>query len=237
MPALRYRPRVVAVAFPSLEFFQTLQREVAAERERFSRLGYFDTTFGIRILQDGGAAEFTVAFEVFDCVRVVDGIEPEGDFVIEGPLAAWKEMLDNVHALGAADTEHSLNTLTHFGERLTVRYDDPTGTTSSTASRRACRSGSTSPPAWISGILTVRRRRRGATSLGGWRNELSQHDGLRRRSCLRRPLQAQHEGRPRPVVDEGRARASQRAGRLNERRGLTFRDLDVDGYGFSEMPS
>src|SRR6185369_11563304 len=68
---------VVAVAFPSLEFFQTLQREVAAERERFSRLGYFDTTFGIRILQDGGAAEFTVAFEVFDCVRVVDGIEPE----------------------------------------------------------------------------------------------------------------------------------------------------------------
>jgi len=116
---------VVAVAFPSLEFFQTLQPEAAAERERFSRLGYFDTTFGIRILQDGGAADFTVAFEVFDCVRVVDGIEPEVDFVIEGPLAAWKEMLDNVHALGAADTEHSLNTLTHFGERLTVRYDDP----------------------------------------------------------------------------------------------------------------
>jgi len=118
---------VVAVAFPSLEFFQTLQREVAAERERFSRLGYFDTTFGIRILQDGGAADFTVAFEVFDCVRVVDGIEPEVDFVIEGPLAGWREMLDNVHALGAADTEHSLNTLTHFGERLTVRYDDPDG--------------------------------------------------------------------------------------------------------------
>ena len=118
---------MVPVAFPSLDFFRALQRELAAERERFSRLGYFDTTFGVRVVQDGAAAEFTVAFEVFDCVRVVDGVEPDVDFVIEGPLAAWKGMLDNIHELGAADTEHSLNTLTHFGESLKVRYDDPDG--------------------------------------------------------------------------------------------------------------
>jgi hypothetical protein len=117
----------VAVAFPSLEFLQVLQREVAAERERFSRLGFFDTTFGVRVVQDGAPTEFTVAFEVFDCVRVADGIEPGVDFVIEGPLAAWKDMLDNIHGLGAADTAHSLNTLTHFGESLRVRYDDPDG--------------------------------------------------------------------------------------------------------------
>jgi len=118
---------VVAVAFPSLEFFQTLQREVAAERERFSRLGFFDTTFGVRVIQDGEPADFTLAFEVFDCVRVADGIDPGVDFLIEGPLQAWKGMLDNIHELGAADTEHSLNTLTHFGESLKVRYDDPDG--------------------------------------------------------------------------------------------------------------
>jgi len=118
---------VVAIAFPSLEFFQVLQREVAAERERFSRLGFFDTIFGVRVIQAGEAADFTLAFEVFDCVRVADGIEPDVDFVIEGPLQAWKDMLDNIHELGAADTEHSLNTLTHFGESLRVRYDDPDG--------------------------------------------------------------------------------------------------------------
>jgi hypothetical protein len=117
----------MAVAFPSLEFFQVLQREVAAERERFSRLGFFDTTFGVRVIQDGESAEFTLAFEVFDCVRVGDGIDPDVDFVIEGPLQAWKGMLDSIHELGAADTEHSLNTLTHFGESLKVRYDDPDG--------------------------------------------------------------------------------------------------------------
>src|SRR5439155_1242714 len=73
------------VSFPSLAFFQALQREMRAERERFSRLGFFDTIFGVRILPDGGGApaEFSLAFEVFDCVRVGDGLANlETDFVV-----------------------------------------------------------------------------------------------------------------------------------------------------------
>jgi hypothetical protein len=120
----------MTVRFPSLAFFEALQRQMGDARERFARLGFFDTTFGIRVLpdRDGAATEFALAFEVFDCVRVSAGLaDVESDFVIEGPLAAWREMLDTIHALGAADTAHSLNTLTHFGERLRVRYDDPDG--------------------------------------------------------------------------------------------------------------
>ena len=118
------------VSFPSLAFFQAIQREMRAERERFSRLGFFDTTFGVRVLPDGGGApaEFSLAFEVFDCVRVGDGLANlETDFVVEGRFGAWREMLDAINELGAADTAHSLNTLTHFGEALQVRYDDPDG--------------------------------------------------------------------------------------------------------------
>jgi hypothetical protein len=117
------------ITFPSLEFFQSLQEVMQTERDRFSRLGFFDTTFGVRVLGDDGVpAEFSLAFEVFDCVRVAAGLAGvETDFVIEGPLAAWREMLDAIHVLGAADTAHSLNTLTHFGEALQVRYDDPDG--------------------------------------------------------------------------------------------------------------
>jgi hypothetical protein len=120
----------MAVRFPSLAFFEALQREMRDARERFARLGFFDTTFGIRVLPDGGgpAAEFVLAFEVFDCVRVgAELTDVETDFVIEGPLTAWREMLDTIHTLGAADTAHSMNTLTHFGEHLRVRYDDPDG--------------------------------------------------------------------------------------------------------------
>jgi hypothetical protein len=116
------------VAFPSVAFFTALQQEMRVERERFTRLGFFDTTFGVRILRDGATAEFVLAFEVFDCTGIREGAGgSEVDFVVEGPFGAWREMLDNIHALGAADTEHSLNTLTHFGERLQVRYDDPDG--------------------------------------------------------------------------------------------------------------
>jgi hypothetical protein len=119
----------MSVTFPSLAFFQALQAAMRAEEERFSRLGFFDTTFGVRILGDGDArGEFVLGFEVFDCVHVASGVDGSPlDFVVEGPFAAWREMLDNIHALGAADTAHSLNTLTHFGEGLQVRYDDPDG--------------------------------------------------------------------------------------------------------------
>jgi hypothetical protein len=120
----------MAVRFPSLAFFEALQGEMRNLRERFARLGFFDATMGVRVLPngDGTPAEFVLAFEVFDCVRVSEGLAgAETDFVIEGPLAAWRDMFDAIHALGAADTAHSVNTLTHFGEQLRVRYDDPDG--------------------------------------------------------------------------------------------------------------
>jgi hypothetical protein len=118
------------VPFPSREFFETLRDAMRAERERFSRLGFFDTTFGVSVLpDDGGApADFALTFEVFDLTAIHgerNGVET--DFVLEGRLAAWRDMLDSIHALGEADTAHSINTLTHFGEGLTLRYDDPDG--------------------------------------------------------------------------------------------------------------
>src|SRR5262245_49987072 len=117
------------IRFPSLEFFEALRNEMRVARERFSRLGFFDTTFVLRVLDAGGETPFeaTLAFEVFDCVGVRAGAGENPDFVLEGGLAAWREMLDTIHALGATDAAHSINTLTHFGEALQVRYDDPDG--------------------------------------------------------------------------------------------------------------
>ncbi len=118
------------ICFPSLEFFEALGSEMRAASGRFGRLGFFDTVFGIRVLDAGNAPLFEclLGFEVFECVSVRAGVDAaEPDFVLEGPLPAWREMLDTIHRLGAADTAHSLNTLTHFGEALQVRYDDPDG--------------------------------------------------------------------------------------------------------------
>jgi hypothetical protein len=119
----------MGVSFPSVEFFAALQSRMRDAAERFRRLGYFDTTFAVRV-EDGTDRSFVLAFEVFDCVDVREAEEPSSDavdFTLEGSLAAWREMLENIRAHGQADAHHSINTLTHFGEKIRVVYDDPDG--------------------------------------------------------------------------------------------------------------
>ncbi len=118
------------VRFPSVEFFRALQTLMQAERERFKRLGYFDTTFGVRVLDGGKACEYVLTFEVFDCTEARASRDLAGeklDFILEGEQDTWVEMLRNIQTHGGADVAHSLNTLTHLGERMRVLYDDPDG--------------------------------------------------------------------------------------------------------------
>lgn len=122
---------MMSASFPSEGFFCALQRAMHNDRERFKRLGYFDTTFGVRVVDPiSGAQEYLLGFEVFDCtqVRAVADLSAEVvDFILEGDRDTWVEMLRNIKAHGAADVAHSINTLTHLGERMRVVYDDPDG--------------------------------------------------------------------------------------------------------------
>ena len=117
------------VGFPSLAFFQTLQSAMRQEEARFRRLGFIDTIFGVYITTPHGHAwRYELAFEVFDCrdVTEVQSFDLTTiDFVITGDLAAWTEMLQNIQQHHGADVTHSLNTLTHFGERMQIEYEDP----------------------------------------------------------------------------------------------------------------
>jgi len=119
----------MSVTFPSLDFFEALQARMQEEHVLFERLGYFDTTFGVRVLMPSGIARsFLLAFEVYDCtdVREVSDLDPEQtDFVLEADLEVWAEVLANIRANGGADAEHGINTLTHFGDRMRSLYDDP----------------------------------------------------------------------------------------------------------------
>ena len=117
------------VSFPSLAFFQALQTLMRQDEPRFRRLGFVDTTFGVHVIGPNGQEwRYLLAFEVFDCREVteVNGFDLTAiDFVLKGDLSAWVEMLENIRQHNGADVTHSLNTLTHFGERLTLLYDDP----------------------------------------------------------------------------------------------------------------
>ena len=124
----------MAITFPSEPFFQALATAMVGAHERFRGLGFFDATIGIRVLADDGAAVadrlFVLAFEVFECTLAeeVPNFTPfRVDFILEGKVGVWREMFENIRKNGGADVAHSINTLTHFGEQLTLRYDDPDG--------------------------------------------------------------------------------------------------------------
>jgi hypothetical protein len=125
--------RTMAVTFPSEGFFQALAAAMAAEHDRFRALGFFDATIGIRVLPDDGAGDeqlYVLGFEVFECTvaeKVPSFAAFKVDFVLEGRLSAWREMFENIRRNGGADVAHTINTLTHFGEQLRLRYDDPDG--------------------------------------------------------------------------------------------------------------
>ena len=119
----------MSVTFPSLTFFRALQSAMRQEEARFRRLGFIDTTFGVQIISPSGQEwRYLLVFEVFDCREVSEVRDFDLtaiDFVLKGDLASWAEMLVNIHQNKGADVVHSLNTLTHFGERLRMEYDDP----------------------------------------------------------------------------------------------------------------
>ena len=112
------------IPFPSLEFFKALQQRTKDEVAAFEKLGYCDTTFGIRI----GDQLFSIVFEIYECIDVAEGGDAKDlDFVLSAPLELWREMLESIKANGEADAAHTINTMTHLGDVMKVEYEDPEG--------------------------------------------------------------------------------------------------------------
>ena len=120
----------MAISFPSTDYFEALKTQMAANQERFQRLGFIDTTFGVRVGQNGRSRNYLLEFEVFDLknVREVDSIDLKNvDFLIEGDAQVWREMIENIKRNGEADSSHDINTLAHFGDQLKIVYENPVG--------------------------------------------------------------------------------------------------------------
>ncbi len=97
------------LVFPSLEWFKAVQALVNEDAE-FRSLGSIDTKMGVK----SGSDIFLITFEAFKCIEVSAGTDDdlfELDFYLDMPPEKWQEMLTNIKANGAADHQHTLNTL------------------------------------------------------------------------------------------------------------------------------
>jgi hypothetical protein len=104
--------------FPSTEWFARLAERMAAQSEKYRKLGVIDLTLVVRIeFPDHHTEMYALDFDAYGCrdVKRVDRLEDVGGrhpVVIEGEFSAWKEMVENIRAHGAADLTHTLNYLT-----------------------------------------------------------------------------------------------------------------------------
>jgi hypothetical protein len=115
------------VQFPSVEWFEALGDRVAADKDEFRRLGYFDADVGIKVDANGaGAKGYVIQFEDYGVKSVRTAADPEkvADFTIEGSLDAWSDMVRNIREHGEPDLDHTLNRLTMAGVPLKVVAGD-----------------------------------------------------------------------------------------------------------------
>jgi hypothetical protein len=119
----------MAIKFPSVEFFQELARRMADNAAEFEKLGFCDTTMGVKVAGDLPRL-YALTFDVFDCTDVRELSDPadaELDFTLEAPLSLWREMFESIAKTGHPEPAFSLNSLSHVGDRMKVVYDDPEG--------------------------------------------------------------------------------------------------------------
>ncbi len=114
-----------------LAFFEALAIEMNAHPERFGLLGDADMVAALVMRRsDGTAFAVRCVFEGLRCAAV-DEIEPDeahlADFRLEGPLAAWQAMFDDVVAHGRATGRQTINSLALLGDDIALRGDDPMG--------------------------------------------------------------------------------------------------------------
>lgn len=119
----------MAIKFPSADFFKELADRMAANPGEFEKLGFCDTTLGIKV--DGDTPHiYALTFAVFDCTDVRELSSPsdaELDFTLVAPLALWREMFESIQKTGHPEPAYTLNSLSHVGDRMAVLYDDPEG--------------------------------------------------------------------------------------------------------------
>ncbi len=112
------------ISFPSKKWFESLARRMTTDAAAFQKLGPVDCTMVVKVDTEKRERCIGISFEGFrvKSIRELKSMHsaPLNHFVIEGPLHAWREMIENVRANGGPDREHTLNYLTFPDDPLRV---------------------------------------------------------------------------------------------------------------------
>lgn len=115
----------------SVSFFDELAAAMAADPERYERLGDIDLELALVMRRaDGDDFGVRLSFHGITCdgaVEIGDGEQQLADCWLDGSIADWQAMFENISANGHAVDQWTLNTLTLFGDRISLHAADPMG--------------------------------------------------------------------------------------------------------------
>lgn len=118
----------------SAEWFAALAHEMrTTDAAVHRRLGEIDLTCVFTFFDTPeGDRHVRLRFEEFDLVEITElaadaDVEEGADFVLEGDVRDWQEMVDNIATNGKPDREHTLNFLSMPGVPLRCWSSDPLG--------------------------------------------------------------------------------------------------------------
>jgi hypothetical protein len=119
-----------ALPFPSVAWFRALADIVAGNRAQWEHLGTVDCVAQFAVTETPkGTWRVQVTFDEFS-ILTIEEVGPEAaeraDFSLEGSLATWREMIENIRANnGRPDLTHTLNYLSLPGVPMCVVQEDP----------------------------------------------------------------------------------------------------------------
>ena len=120
-----------ASAIDTLAFWDALAEAMAADPERYERLGDVDLELSIVMRRaNGDHFRALLSFHGITCDSVIGleaGDEANCDCWLDGDLEDWQTMFATIVEHGRAIDQWTLNTLTLFGDRITLHATDPMG--------------------------------------------------------------------------------------------------------------
>ncbi|MBI4882991.1 MAG: hypothetical protein HY826_02930 [Actinobacteria bacterium] len=111
-------------------FFVALANELNAHPEQFKVHGEADMVAALVMRKADGDFAVRVAFEglrVEDIKETSVAEAAAADYYLDGPLAAWQAMFDDILANGSASGRLTINSLALLGTDIRLRGDDPMG--------------------------------------------------------------------------------------------------------------
>jgi hypothetical protein len=115
----------------TLTFFDDLASAMQADPERYERLGDIEVDLALVMRRSGGDHfRLLLSFRGITCDGVTEieaGAERAAHCWLEGDLEDWDQLFGNIRAHGHAVEQWTLNTLTLFGDRISLHATDPMG--------------------------------------------------------------------------------------------------------------